>query len=350
MTKKAEFKLFANCIIVRGATRSTVCDLQRNDVHFIPNAFADLMQERSLCECDDFDEETAACIKYLVENDLGHFVTDPDQFPELSLEYTNPGTLSHAIIELSDQPAFDVAKALHSLSDAGVKFVDFWIRHKMDRTLLETLVRNLKPTRILTVNICMPFAEGWTSPIFEYLFVSFQRLYSITLYGANIEKVENILGRQVIHTKGILDARQCGKIHTHCFSCNIKTFSESQHFNTCLNGKITITSEGLVKNCPAMQETFGRIDAPLNEVVSNKGFQRFWNIKKDDINICRDCEFRHVCTDCRAFLETPEDIYSRPLKCGYDPYTGEWKSWSTHPQKKYSISYYGLEAVVESDK
>lgn len=66
------------------------------------DSFADLMQERSLREGDAFDEETTACIKYLVENDLGHFVTDPDQFPELSREYTNPGTSSHAIIELSD--------------------------------------------------------------------------------------------------------------------------------------------------------------------------------------------------------------------------------------------------------
>lgn len=58
--------------------------------------------------------------------------------------------------------------------------------------------------------------------------------------------------------------------------------------------------------------------------------------------VCQDCEFRHICTDCRACLDEPEDIYSKPLKCGYNPYTAEWQDWSSNPLKEKTIQYYRL--------
>jgi hypothetical protein len=42
-------------------------------------------------------------------------------------------------------------------------------------------------------------------------------------------------------------------------------------------------------------------------------------------------------------LENPEDILSKPLKCGYNPYTCEWEDWSTNPLKEKAIKYYNLE-------
>jgi hypothetical protein len=49
---------------------------------------------------------------------------------------------------------------------------------------------------------------------------------------------------------------------------------------------------------------------------------------KDQIDVCKDCEFRHIRTDCR--IRRNDNIYSKPtLKCGYSPYTNEWEDWST---------------------
>jgi hypothetical protein len=41
-------------------------------------------------------------------------------------------------------------------------------------------------------------------------------------------------------------------------------------------------------------------------------------------------------------VENPRDPYSKPLKCGYNPYTAEWAEWSQHPLKQDAIAYYGL--------
>ena len=100
-----------------------------------------------------------------------------------------------------------------------------------------------------------------------------------------------------------------------------------------------------------MRESFGNINTTkLIDALSRPGFKKYWNITKDQISICKDCEFRHVCTDCRAYIENPDDIYSKPLKCGYNPYTCEWEEWSTNLLKGKAIEYYGMKDLVVNTK
>ncbi len=74
---------------------------------------------------------------------------------------------------------------------------------------------------------------------------------------------------------------------------------------------------------------FGDVESnSLKEAIDHKDFKKYWNINKDAIETCKDCEFRFVCTDCIAYTENPTKLSSKPLKCGYDPYTNEWTEWS----------------------
>jgi len=101
-----------------------------------------------------------------------------------------------------------------------------------------------------------------------------------------------------------------------------------------------------------MSQSYGNIkDTTLQEALDHPDFKQHWNITKDKIHVCIPIaigsEFRHICTDCRAYIEAPEDILSKPLKCGYNPYTGEWSEWSTNPLKQKAIQYYGMEEMVK---
>ncbi|WP_407498921.1 hypothetical protein [Elizabethkingia anophelis] len=77
-------------------------------------------------------------------------------------------------------------------------------------------------------------------------------------------------------------------------------------------------------------------ETTLKNVLNHPEFKQYWNLTKDGVDVCKDCEFRYICTDCRAYTEQTYinndglDI-SKPLKCGYDPYTVEWQKWSTNP-------------------
>lgn len=56
-------------------------------------------------------------------------------------------------------------------------------------------------------------------------------------------------------------------------------------------------------------------------------------------------KYRYICTDCRAYIENPDDIYSKPLKCGYNPHTCQWEDWSSYPLKEMAIKHYQLTPI-----
>jgi SPASM domain peptide maturase of grasp-with-spasm system len=97
---------------------------------------------------------------------------------------------------------------------------------------------------------------------------------------------------------------------------------------------MSISANGDIKNCPSLQKVFGNLlkDSILT-IVKKKEFQKLWHINKDKINICKVCEYRYSCTDCRAFIEEPDNNLSKPLKCGYDPYKGVWLDWKLNKLK-----------------
>jgi SPASM domain peptide maturase of grasp-with-spasm system len=251
---------------------------------------------------------------------------------------------------------FDMVKTiLMQLNYFGCKFVEIRVRsidiHTICQILNEEIFKcfywiNLKISLIEEIDhkqISQLFNE-----ILKKLTVDINTVYSLELYG--MQAYYNFQYKN-IEIKGInkthLDHKCCGLIRKAFFSLNIENIRESLHHNSCLNRKISIDAEGNIKNCPSMKESFGNIkDTTLAEAIEKPGFKKYWDINKDKIHVCKDCEFRYICTDCRAYVEDPEDILSKPLKCGYNPYTGEWAEWSTNPLKQKAIDFYGMREIL----
>lgn len=75
-----------------------------------------------------------------------------------------------------------------------------------------------------------------------------------------------------------------------------------------------------------MKQIYGYISTDkLTNIVKSSEFTSIWTTTKDDIIICKDCEFRYICLDCRAFLSDKNNPNSRPLKCKYNPYITKWE-------------------------
>jgi len=174
------------------------------------------------------------------------------------------------------------------------------------------------------------------------------RLFQVTLFGQKVEEIIEIEENYTIVKRvGFLSNNRCGMIDKKFFSPNIPTYTEALHHNSCLNRKVSISAEGDIKNCPSMSESFGNIsDTPLATAIEKPGFKKYWDINKDKVQVCKDCEFRYICTDCRAYIENPEDILSKPLKCGYNPYSATWSEWSINPLKQKTIDFYGMRDLL----
>jgi SPASM domain peptide maturase of grasp-with-spasm system len=180
------------------------------------------------------------------------------------------------------------------------------------------------------------------------VFNTFFGISQLAFFSADKNHFEKLpYNRMLLKTTSKMANIQCGKILPKNFVPTFEFMNFSRIQNSCLSHKISIDAQGNIKNCPSMAQSFGNIkDTTLQEALDHPDFKKYWNVTKDQVQVCKDCEFRYICTDCRAYLENPEDMYSKPLKCGYDPYTGVWEEWSTNPLKQRAIDYYDMRHIL----
>ena len=115
------------------------------------------------------------------------------------------------------------------------------------------------------------------------------------------------------------------------FRASKGTIARYSQGNACLNGKITISDSGEVYPCIfARNKSIGNVlDADISTVVLGTETQAVWSATKDSVLVCKDCEYRYVCFDCRPLSQgvagAESDFFTMPYpRCTYNPYTGEW--------------------------
>lgn len=103
-------------------------------------------------------------------------------------------------------------------------------------------------------------------------------------------------------------------------------FYNNKIWNPCWYGKIAITANGDIIPCVFSRKyLIGNIKKDSLEELK-KNTLKSWIITKDYIKVCKDCEFRYACHDCRPLaMGINNDMYSKNPRCCYDPYEGEWK-------------------------
>jgi SPASM domain peptide maturase of grasp-with-spasm system len=352
------FKIFACCIAVQGKFRSIICDVQRGKIDFIPNGLFEILKE--------YDGKTIADVKnahdvkdqrtideyfdFLIKEEYIFFSHHPEAFPRMSLTWQSPNIISNAIIDIEKPLPIDLyRKFAIELEEFGCKYLQIRVYNEISILLVEEIIASFFKSRVESVELLIKKDESLQVQSLESLGKKYARIRSVIVHSA--EESTHLISSPRFNVfysvTGLSNSKYCGFIPHQYFSVNRKMFTESHHHNSCLNRKIAIDAEGNIKNCPSMPQSFGNIkDTALAEALAHPDFKKYWNITKDQVKVCQDCEFRYICTDCRAYLEDPRDDYSKPLKCGYDPYTGQWAEWSTHPLKQRAIDYYGMREIL----
>ena len=105
------------------------------------------------------------------------------------------------------------------------------------------------------------------------------------------------------------------------FEFNIDSFFHNIEFHPCLGKSIFISSKGTVHPCPMLRtKKWGNIKNKnlLNFFQKNKEkIYIYWRKNLDYIENCKKCEFRYLCTDCRALEEEISQIANSKTLCRF---------------------------------
>ncbi len=350
--------VYSCCQVSIGSSRSLIIDLQRNKFLFIPNILAEIIAESkgkihvidtlSKIECEENKIIFKEYMGYLLDNELAEIIEIEEAvyFENLDLNFESPETISNCILDIGPilkLKLSDIVSALNDFNCVALEIRSFESLTSLE--LIEEIFNGFINSTIRSIDLTIKYFDGVGNSL-NRLIDLYPKINNVIIFNSPEGKVERHsynTGFTIYCDFPAINSSSCGVVHWNYFVPNIEHFIESKSYNSCLYKKIGIDVEGNIKNCPSMKESFGNIkNTTLQEAINKPGFKKHWNIKKDNINICKDCEFRHICTDCRAYIEDPGDLYSKPLKCGYNPYTNEWEEWSTHPMKQKAIEFYEL--------
>ena len=325
--------VFACCIPVKGAKRSTICDLQRETFDFIPNVLYTILTEyrsKKLLQImqfcgDDNLEMLEHYLTFLLANEYIFFSDEPDRFPSLCLDWRSPHEVTNAIIDFDEKTSHDIAHIVSELESVRCPMVQLRFYYSIPISSLHNILKEFEGSGIRTIELVIQYALFDKEELLNLL--DLYRRVSMVLITSSPKERElkhKLTNSRIIFRKEVVDSPQCcGTISPNNFRVNVPLFTESQKFNSCLNRKVGIDARGNFKNCPTSTKVFGSLSREkLADVVKTESFQKVWNVNKDMILICKDCEFRYVCTDCRVIV--PGE-FSKPSKCKYDPYTANWE-------------------------
>lgn len=100
----------------------------------------------------------------------------------------------------------------------------------------------------------------------------------------------------------------------------------------CFSTHLYIGCDMNVYPCPMERRLcHGNLKGAMLQELLNPSILHY---SKDEVNGCKDCEYRYVCRDCRPDSLTGK-VTEKPWYCTYDPYTGQWESFEAFKERLF---------------
>lgn len=337
------FKLYPNVIPVKGYNRSMLLDLYFGRFFFIPNSMVDLLKELEISDkklsefLSQFNDENKETIfeylEFIISHNLGLKCDETlkESLKPIKLDFQLPYLIENVIFELDIESLWLDEKVFEKLETVLAKFLEVrFLDSDSFFSNIDFILFNLKKAFIESVEILVPYSDNLKEKLNEII-EKHPRLWKITVYDANegFDLESNEVKLFFTKQMSIAD-NHCGNISPAYFSIDTQSFLRNSNYNNCTAYKLSISKEGIIKNCPSNETSYGHIsETDLYDFILNKPeFKETWNITKDQIDVCKDCEYRMICSDCRVFIDDKNNKNSRPEKCFYNPYISKWEGES----------------------
>lgn len=318
------------CVIVKGYTHSCIYDLQRNGIYRFKNKYLALFRGEGMygnvvVKAGNLSKNEYRFLDGLKKKELCIETYDSDFFcPIDTSEVYTERCCENAIVDRDLWSEYSMEKVSRTLSylDCAAVCIRYYDKMTIDEIDLD--VEKFEESTIVHLEIHFtPRYEISENDIREYKRKR-GRVCAVYLYSQTESKV-CVLGNNLVivyTTEMLRDSSQCGYVSEKMMCAQTQFYVESKNYNNCLYRKLSIDVHGNIKNCPAMRDIFGSIyesEEEVKRIFLSETFSSIWNVRKDLVDTCRDCEYRYACQDCRCFRLT-KDIYSKPRKCKYNPY------------------------------
>jgi len=344
--------LAGNCIFVRGYKMNLIFDIQNTAWYHVKENEIEILSDSLETTKKEYLEAHGIVLNFpdFLKNYL----------PKVDTSYQSPQSCEAIIIDVDDNTKFNILTVLKQLDYLNPLSLQLRFFSNPEFEYLEEIIDSFDFLTLESVEIILPF-NSRTNAMFskDDFLIKASKVFRVFFHSIShdIEFERSDIQNIYYSTDFIRDHSFCGQVSALDFSRSPKHVFKSINFNSCLYKKIGIDVNGNIKNCPSLKKIIGNVNDEEIEFKFNSTLFETEKIPKDTIEVCQDCEFRHICTDCRAFTDSTSRPNSRPSKCNYNPYIAKWSHEEDYlslaecgvisNEKEFSINH---EKIVEINK
>lgn len=342
--------LFETCQIIEGRNRNIIIDYAHDSIYDLGKEHVqllNLLKTNPILKVQaEFEDEESMnnfeeFLKFLISQEMAFVTHYPENFPKISKHLHNDSLrIIDSIIEISPTSQMeDIDKFCYEISELGCQEIVVWlVSGPIAHTSIKNVLDILQKYEFCYIEVHgMHIGEMTQRKIAWSLVEQYACLKRIYLYSSDkADRVDVVnqmngfapmsLGEIIYVKEDFEDGQCCGQIHFN--SLDFSGYWVANMLlkkNGCLYKKISLTKDGTIRNCPCLNVAYGHIqNTAVKYVIQSKKFRLWGDIRKDDIHVCKECEYRYNCTDCRAF-RLSSDLLSKPAKCKYNPITSTWE-------------------------
>lgn len=333
-----------SCKLITGKYRSVIIDYDRDAIYYIKNEFAIVLnnfnrQTIRLIEQSMDDEESLEnlhqFIDFLIDKEIIYLTSTPENFPERTTEIKKtPSILDNLIIEIDGKfwnPELE-ERVIESISQCFVSDIQLRLFSFVEYDFISNLLKKIEEAGVKYIELVCSLKHIPSIDSIKLLLTETPLLSAVYIFETEMSLHENVSNNSEAETitygdlyliKGEYAPNEtCGIINLHSLDFSgIDAFNLLHIKNGCLYKKASIDTMGNIRNCPSLPQIWGNIyNNELLEIVAKDEFRQMWDIHKDLIEGCKDCELRYCCSDCRAHV----NLYAKPKQCMYNIDKGKW--------------------------
>ncbi len=327
-----ELKLHADCRLVTGTKYAAIYDLTRRKIFRFPIFLAERIRELvgrteheivSASSDEENSQSTRKLLQFLIEKELATFNYSGVRFIPISVGQPASAPAKNAIVDVG-AAGQDFVRIVQQLDSIGCKFLQIRILFPVSvGDLIAQVCRLVDGSSVVSVEFVFIAKPDCAVNVLCEEAAKYPVLARIVVLNADEDM---LMGKVLLSSETVTGIDDCGKIgYKNLCPPDAKMFDALTMYNGCLASKVSVAENGEVRHCPSIARSYGGInDVDLHAIVTTDDFRSIGMLSKDHIDICRSCEFRYACTDCRAYVLEPSSQTSKPSKCRYDPASGEW--------------------------
>jgi hypothetical protein len=245
-----------------------------------------------------------------------------------NLHFDPPSYVTNSILEFNTKSIEFInhlSQAIDIFEGLNCKHVALKINGEIKSSSLKKIVQLINDSNIHKTDFYFEFTEFLYSDLFVNLLCHTIRLGKVFIFNAPFDKnLEDL----IFYFKSSFKPNYNKEAHE--FRCNKTLYTESLSYHTYFNRKIYIGPNGEIKNAPECEDSLGFIEDlnsldDIKEIILTPPFQKYWFVHKDLCDVCKHCEFRHMCVDNRVPFERSEIEWYHKIECNYNPFIAKWE-------------------------